>query len=118
FMLVHRLAVVGDELRRVRPLGRKTEEHLVRLLQNERRANAAQPRTHNRVAIANQRLHGDLVGCRRTASNNAAQQAEEARDANAHRSISPNTTSSEPRMAVMSASMWPRERKSIAWRCG
>src|SRR5262245_1003556 len=34
-----------------------------------------------------------------------------------HRSISPNTISSEPRIAVMSASMCPRLRKSIAWRC-
>src|SRR5215469_6208131 len=37
--------------------------------------------------------------------------------ADAHRSTSPNTTSSEPRIADMSASMCPRERKSIAWRC-
>jgi hypothetical protein len=34
-----------------------------------------------------------------------------------HRSISPNTTSSEPRIAEMSANMCPRLRKSIAWRC-
>ena len=32
----------------------------------------------------------------------------------AHRSTSPNTISSEPRMAETSASMWPRHRKSIA----
>src|SRR4051812_17772466 len=31
-----------------------------------------------------------------------------------HRSTSPNTMSSEPMMAETSASMWPRERKSIA----
>src|SRR3984885_8257428 len=37
--------------------------------------------------------------------------------ADGHRSTSPNTTSSEPRIAEMSASMWPRERKSMAWRC-
>src|SRR4051812_11747822 len=36
--------------------------------------------------------------------------------AKAHRSTSPNTMSSEPRMAVTSASMWPRDMKSIAWR--
>src|SRR3954463_1934963 len=34
-----------------------------------------------------------------------------------HRSTSPNTMSSEPRMAETSASMWPRQRKSIACRC-
>ena len=33
------------------------------------------------------------------------------------RSTSPNTMSSEPRMAETSASMWPRQRKSIACRC-
>src|SRR5262249_24255474 len=32
------------------------------------------------------------------------------------RSTSPNTMSSEPRIAVTSASMWPRQRKSMAWR--
>src|SRR5215831_18591626 len=37
--------------------------------------------------------------------------------AHGQRSISPNTISSEPRIAVMSASMCPRLRKSIAWRC-
>src|SRR5438445_12779900 len=36
---------------------------------------------------------------------------------NAHRSISPNTISSDPMMAETSASMWPRVRKSIAERC-
>src|SRR6187200_2499670 len=36
--------------------------------------------------------------------------------AHAHRSISPNTMSSEPRIAETSASMWPRVRKSIAER--
>ena len=35
----------------------------------------------------------------------------------AHRSISPNTMSRAPRMAVTSASMWPLVMKSIAWRC-
>ena len=35
----------------------------------------------------------------------------------AHRSISPNTTSSVPMIATTSASMWPRVRKSSAWRC-
>ena len=34
-----------------------------------------------------------------------------------HRSTSPNTMSSEPRIADTSASMWPRLRKSIACRC-
>src|SRR6202035_541676 len=34
-----------------------------------------------------------------------------------HRSTSPNTMSIEPRMADTSASRWPRQRKSIAWRC-
>ena len=38
--------------------------------------------------------------------------------ADAHRSISPKTMSSEPRIAETSASMWPRERKSMACRCG
>src|SRR5262249_38212843 len=38
--------------------------------------------------------------------------------ADAHRSTSPNTISIEPRMAEMSASMWPRQRKSMADRCG
>src|SRR5258707_14910780 len=33
-----------------------------------------------------------------------------------HRSTSPNTMSSEPRIAEMSASRWPRLRKSMAWR--
>ena len=33
-----------------------------------------------------------------------------------HRSTSPNTISSEPRIAETSASMWPRHMKSIAWR--
>ena len=33
-----------------------------------------------------------------------------------HRSTSPNTMSSEPRMADTSASMWPRHMKSMAWR--
>src|SRR5690606_12446335 len=36
----------------------------------------------------------------------------------AHRSISPNTMSSEPRMAATSASMWPRFIQSMACRCG
>ncbi len=35
----------------------------------------------------------------------------------AHLSTSPNTMSIEPRMAETSASMWPRQRKSIACRC-
>src|SRR5690606_40007452 len=35
---------------------------------------------------------------------------------NAHRSTSPNTMSSEPRMADTSASMWPRFIQSIACR--
>src|SRR5690606_8988735 len=35
---------------------------------------------------------------------------------NAHRSTSPNTMSSEPRMAETSASMWPRFIQSIACR--
>ena len=35
----------------------------------------------------------------------------------AHRSISPNTMSSEPRIAETSASMWPRVKKSMACRC-
>ena len=39
-------------------------------------------------------------------------------DVNAHRSISPNTMSSEPRMAETSASMWPRFIQSMACRCG
>ena len=34
--------------------------------------------------------------------------------ADAHRSISPNTMSIEPRMADTSASIWPRQRKSMA----
>src|SRR3954462_6937933 len=34
-----------------------------------------------------------------------------------HRSTSPNTISSEPRIADTSASMWPRQMKSIACRC-
>src|SRR5262249_32898135 len=34
-----------------------------------------------------------------------------------HRSTSPNTISSEPRMADTSASMWPLQMKSMAWRC-
>jgi hypothetical protein len=34
-----------------------------------------------------------------------------------HRSTSPNTMSSEPRIADTSASMYPLQRKSIAWRC-
>src|SRR3546814_6866936 len=34
----------------------------------------------------------------------------------AHRSISPNTMSSEPMIATVSASMWPLERKSMAAR--
>ena len=33
-----------------------------------------------------------------------------------HRSTSPNTMSSALRIAVVSASMWPRIMKSIAWR--
>src|SRR5262249_24783582 len=37
--------------------------------------------------------------------------------ANAHRSTSPNTISIDPRMADTSASMWPRQRKSMACRC-
>src|SRR5690349_24950946 len=37
--------------------------------------------------------------------------------ADTHRSTSPNTMSSEPRMAETSASMWPRFIKSIACRC-
>ena len=38
--------------------------------------------------------------------------------ANGHqRSTSPNTMSSEPRIADTSASMYPLQRKSIAWRC-
>src|SRR5262249_2561556 len=36
---------------------------------------------------------------------------------NTHRSTSPNTISIEPRMADTSASMWPRQRKSMACRC-
>ena len=32
----------------------------------------------------------------------------------AHRSHSPNTMSSAPKMAVVSASIWPRDMKSIA----
>src|SRR6476619_2510368 len=36
---------------------------------------------------------------------------------NAHRSTSPNTMSIEPRMADTSASMCPRQRKSMACRC-
>ena len=35
---------------------------------------------------------------------------------NTYRSTSPNTMSSEPRMAATSASMWPRHMKSIACR--
>src|SRR5262245_27763621 len=35
----------------------------------------------------------------------------------AHRSTSPNTISRLPRIADTSASMWPRQRKSIAERC-
>src|SRR5215510_4740778 len=38
--------------------------------------------------------------------------------ADAHRSTSPNTMSIEPRMAETSASMWPRQRKSMAARWG
>ena len=34
----------------------------------------------------------------------------------AHRSTSPNTTSIEPTMAQTSASMWPFDMKSVAWR--
>src|SRR5439155_7064718 len=34
-----------------------------------------------------------------------------------HRSTSPNTMSSEPKMAETSASRWPRQMKSIACRC-
>ena len=37
--------------------------------------------------------------------------------ADTHRSTSPNTMSIEPKIADTSASMWPRERKSIACRC-
>src|SRR5512136_305677 len=37
--------------------------------------------------------------------------------ANTHRSTSPNTISIDPRIAETSASMWPRQRKSIACRC-
>src|SRR4051812_38389359 len=37
--------------------------------------------------------------------------------ADAHRSTSPNTMSSEPRIAETSASMWPRQMKSMACRC-
>ena len=34
----------------------------------------------------------------------------------AHRSTSPNTISMEPTTAQTSASMWPRDMKSVAWR--
>ena len=34
----------------------------------------------------------------------------------AHRSTSPNTTSIEPTIAQTSASMWPFDMKSVAWR--
>jgi len=35
----------------------------------------------------------------------------------AQRSTSPNTTSSEPRIAATSASMWPSHMESMACRC-
>src|SRR6185369_8654958 len=41
---------------------------------------------------------------------------ERGRQSGVHRSTSPNTISSEPSTADTSASMWPRQRKSIAWR--
>src|SRR5581483_353294 len=110
----NRFAIARRDVDGFLRLGDHAEEHLVALDQEQARARRGRDRACEGEAVLEQRGNARLLGeCARRNS------AERERDdeAHDHRSTSPNTISSEPRIADTSASMWPRHMKSIACRC-
>ena len=97
-----------------RPLAKARHRHDG---EDHARAGEAHRRARALIGAAHRKLmtrRVGVIGGRRDAERHGADGDDHERDT--HRSTSPNTMSREPRTAETSASMWPRQMWSMAWR--
>src|ERR1700686_3406924 len=111
-----RLAVARRDRGGRRSLGDEAQEQPVLLLQKDARPGRARDRADDRELLAEQALnrHRLLGQGRRAGQRRNHRDRQYLSHRLSHRSTSPNTISIEPMMAETAASMWPRQRNSIA----